>query len=281
MGFWFRFRKENTGIQFRQEKIERSVLTSLLQFLETLKLPDGSTGIRAQMWETHSSRENCLEGRMGRREFGSAPYCLLLYAKEGRSQYLNAGYAAGQAEALLRFQGIAASVLREFPERRKDAEHEKELCSAALAFGRRAAHREVSSDSYEEAFSCFCSSDEENWVEEVLALAKKRCPQGNRHVRIVKKNGELQVMQKESGARRTAASEFEAGLALAAIMTAAEALWIDLEMECSPVQQRGNSQYLVSVRKRPERKVLMQRSEETCGTEICKKSTKEQRWGYA
>lgn len=271
MNLWKRFRNKKAELQFEQEMIERSVLESLLSFLENLSLPDPALGLQVQLLEPG-------KGRSGRQALSSvAPYCLLLYVEEGSRQYLNGGYAAGQAVALLRFQGIAASILREFPEKHRAGNVGKGQCIAAVAFGR--GHSLAETHDWMADTPCICSWGGKNWAEEVTALAKKEYPAGSDYVRMVRKDGQLHIVQK-GVSRRNALAEFEAGLVLASVMAAADALWIDLEMQTNPVMESSSRGYLISFGRCQDRRPAQQ-AEVRADQERASEPAKNRRWGYA
>ena len=246
MNLFLKPRKKTNEISYMVE-IDDSLLDSVKTFTENLALPDQSGRIRVRM-ASKGDRGN-------RRSRERSVYYLLVFADGGERNYLNAGYAVGQMAMFLRFRGIEASVLHALPEWMEKESYEGMKCVAAVAFGMavRGQHRSVTSH---EDKSCVCSR-KENWYDQVLTYSKKRYPAGARAVKTVLSDDEIHFLVKTSSSKKAAVYEFEAGVAIASFMEAAEELWIDLELVRIPKYSQSavrGAQYLVSARTEQSRR---------------------------
>ncbi|MDY3250182.1 MAG: nitroreductase family protein [Candidatus Choladocola sp.] len=248
MNLFLKPRKKTNEISHMVE-IDESLLDSVRTFTENLVLPDRDGRIRIRMAAkgNHGNRR-----RSGERSV----YYLLVFADGGERNYLNAGYAVGQMAMFLRFRGIEASVLHSLPEWMEKESYEGMKCVAAVAFGMAVRKQHRSGTSHEDK-SCVCSNRKENWYDQVLSYSKKCYPAGVRAVKAVQSDNEVHFLVKTSSSKKAAVYEFEAGVAIASFMEAAEELWIDLELvripQYSQSAMRG-AQYLVSARTEQSRR---------------------------
>lgn len=250
MRLWLSSRKRQTNKQPSAPKLNKELLTRILDFsrsVEVLRLP-------AKMTIDLISQN----GAKAQREKEGSTYYLLVYSDELPYEYMNAGYAAGQILAYLCFLGIPAVLPNGIPTWAKEKNGQK--CITAVAFGSSLPSGRRLRQSSLEDVPCIYHDYREHWSEEVLRYVKKRFPTSLRAVRAVHEEGRICIVQKNTFARKTALSEYEAGLAAARIMTAAEELWMDLTFA-----ETNEAQCLISVCRRTDSVKLNRRVPEKAG----------------
>ena len=179
--------------------------------------------------------------------------CLLFGTDGTEESCMNAGYLAGQSASYLRFLGMETKIVKVMPEGVADRAPEDMNFIAALVAeedGLRERGRRKKAPS---ELSCIYTETRENWSDELLTFAKARYPKTFRRIRASRKESGIHFVMKRSGRRHAAEEAFEAGLAAANIMTAAEELWVDLEM--TRVSASSADGYLFSVRRKGERQI--------------------------
>lgn len=204
----------------RLQKIDVSVLSRVVAFAENVVPLSGYSAFRVKLITSAAKKyadgiANC------------EPYYLLIFAGEEDRKYLNGGYAAGQTAAFLRFLGLQARVMASVPGWMRD-EQKGERCVAAVAFGQTIPDKHHKHKEENHELPCICREFSDHWDEEVLELAKEKYPLHLANIRIVRENHCICLMQKSLVGKKTQIAEFEAGVAAAQLMAAAEELWIDL-----------------------------------------------------
>lgn len=244
-------------VQFAAQPLERSVLEAMLRYGTQITLPEPSGKLEIGLQESAQGRKK-----------GEAPYYLQFFSDNSREGWLNAGYAAGQTAAYMKFCGIGAAVLKEVPEhlqKQKDGL----ACAAVLAFGCKAAGSKRGKGFSSQETSCIRMEPGEQWGEEVLGFVKRHGLTGTEFTHMVFRGGRIHFLLKASARKHPQQAAVDAGILIAGIMAAAEELWIDLEM----VKQREITEagYLLSICRREEHgdtvteqvEVVEHRAEET------------------
>lgn len=245
-------------------QIDSAVLSSLVQFTETMKLPEPSTDIQVKLIETSKRRM-----RM------KAPYCLLICARTGERSWLNVGYAAGQAASFLRFQGISSQIYRAHAEWMLREAPDEGGCAAVLAFGMTETATKAGRESKEERL-CIFREAQDDWMEEVLRFAGEHFLLPKSAVRILQKDNRLYLGTRPARGKKAERHQLETGITAAHIMAAADELWIDLELE-----RTEESRMLIGIRRKQSGASVQQtRCTAAAGT-LGKLGGKKQRWRYA
>lgn len=228
-------------VQFAAQPLERSVLEAMLRYGAQITLPEPSGKLEIGLLE-------CAQGR----KKGEAPYYLQFFSDNSREGWLNAGYAAGQTAAYMKFRGIGAAVLKEVPEYLQQKKGNDLQCAAVLAFG----YKETDSKrgrtvSFQET-SCIRVERGEQWGEEILDYVKASGLAGTEYTHMAFRGGRIHFLLKASARKHPRQAAVDAGVLIAGIMAAAEELWIDLEM----VKQKEITEagYLLSVCRKNERR---------------------------
>lgn len=230
-------------MRFAAQPLEKSALDSVLRFADQVTRPEPSEAIVVQLTEG-------VEGfkRGGYKE--KAPYYLQFFSDSSREGWLNAGYAAGQTAAYMRFQGIEASVMQNMPEWMEQNTENGMHCSAVLAFGcqEKGSHKDKNSEVQDMA--CVRLENDEHWSEEIFELLKRRGTTGTEFTHMAFRENKLHFLLKTSARRYPQKAAVDAGVLIASIMAAAEELWIDLEF----VKQKSITEagYLLSVCRKDE-----------------------------
>lgn len=211
-------RKKQSSIHARTQKLNKELLERVLDFSRSVEVLRAPAKLQIHL----ASRS----GAQIERENGASAYYLLVYSDELPYAYMNAGYVAGQVLAYLCFLGIPAVLPHSIPAWAKERDGQE--CLAAVAFGGSLPMGRRPRQLGSEDIPCIYHDYRERWSEEVLRYVKKRFPTSLRSVCAVHEDGRICIVQKSAFARKAALAEFEAGLAAARIMTAAEELWIDL-----------------------------------------------------
>ena len=188
--------------------------------------------------------------------YGGQGACLLFYTDGTEAGSMNAGYLVGQSLAFLRFLGVEAVIGRVMPEGVLNNPPGAQRFAAALFLeerecrttGERRKGREQTAQS-----PCICTENRENWSDELLSFAKARYPRTFRRIRASRKESWIHFAMKRSGKRHAEEDAFEAGMAAANIMTAAEELWVDLEMV--KIRAAAPEGYLFSVCRKGDRRI--------------------------
>lgn len=225
-------------VQFAAQPLERSVLEAMLRYGAQITLPEPSGKLEIGLHErVRGSRK------------GKAPYYLQFFSDNSREGWLNAGYAAGQTAAYMKFCGLGAAVLKEIPEhlqKQKDGL----TCAAVLAFGCKAAGSKRGKGFSSQETSCIRMEPGEQWGEEVLGFVKRHGLTGTEFTHMVFRGGRIHFLLKASARKHPQQAAVDAGILIAGIMAAAEELWIDLEM----VKQKEITEagYLLSICRKEE-----------------------------
>lgn len=219
MNLFSGIRKKQTIVKFGMQPIDQEVLDRITNYAEHLPLLISSGRIHVQLMEE-------LEKGAGR-----VPYYLLFFTDGTEEGYLNAGYASGMTSYFLRFQGIAASVLRESPMRIHKTEYMGMRCTAALAFGYEPKGRDAHKRNVRETEApCILKEQRDHWEDEVLNFAKEHFEAIMSSVQVIRQDRWIHFMKKTTPRKNAQTTMFEAGAAIAGIMAAAEDLWIDLAL---------------------------------------------------
>lgn len=241
MNLFTRIKEKRQKVQFAAHSLDRGVLEAMLSYGAQIPLPESSEILEIRLLENLP---------VDRR--GEAPYYLLFFSDRSREGWLNAGYAAGQTAAYMKFQGIAASVLREVPEEMKKKRENGLRCAAVLAFGcQETGSRRSKAASGQEA-SCIRVERGGQWSEELLEAMKKQGLTGTEFTHMAVRGGQIHFLLKASARKHPQQAAVDAGVLIAGIMAAAEELWIDLEL----VKQKGITEegYLMSLCRKGEQR---------------------------
>lgn len=225
MNFFVRKEKRAADCGQHRQEIERQVLEDLLRFTADLALPVPSKRPVVQLAKRTAGQEG-------------TPDYLLIRSEE--AALFNAGYLAGQAASFLRFRGIEASLVREVPwQLLPQAELRIHSAAAggtapggrrfaaAIAFGGTAQRRSRRRGGSAAEYHCICRDSGMDWCRELLYAVKGQMPSAGAYVCAGRDGDCLHIRSRQRG--RSQQGVFEAGLALATVMSAAERLWIDLE----------------------------------------------------
>lgn len=269
-------RPETKKIQTVTEKEAQEVL----QYMQSLTLPHPQEKIKTELCDGQSMGKR-------RRQGAKAQWYLLIFGEEGQGAF-NAGYVLKQGLEFLRGRRIPAKILSQIPE--EPGDHH---CLGVLSIGMKA---ESSSASGREEMDsdCFLISRkrEEHWMEEVFAAAGKLLTADMRTgVRVIRRESVIHIAVGSCFGRNQAVSEFHAGVVLGALMTAAEKLWIDLDMVNlkEPQQAAGSDyltglDYLISICRKEDRELPLAKEQESVQERkrcLQGKPVKEHQWKYA
>lgn len=239
MNLFTKMRAKGKGRRQEMQSMEQSVLDGILRFASGVTVTESDGNIGVQLLEGAQ-----LQGRCEIR----APYYLQFLSDGSEQGCLNAGYAAGQTAAYLRLRGIKASVCRSFHEWPVKMDRGELHCLVLLAFGQKGEGGRYSGEGRQERYSCIRVDCGEKWSEEVLAFAGKRELLGAQYTRLICRGEQMHFIKKASARKHPQQAAIDAGLLMSDVMTAAEALWIDLEI----VKQKGIKEegYWYSIRQR-------------------------------
>lgn len=239
MNLFAKIRAKGKDRRLEMQAMEQGILDGILRFASGVTVTDG----------TGSARVCLVKGAQlqGRCEV-KAPYYLQFLSDGSEQGCLSAGYAAGQTAAYLRLRGIGAAVCRNFHEWPVRMDQGELQCSALLAFGQKREEGRNRGGNQPERYSCIRVGSGEKWSEEVLAFAGKRELLGAQYTRVICRGEQMHFMKKASARKHPQQAAVDAGLLMSDVMTAAEELWIDLEI----VKQKGIKEegYWYSIRQR-------------------------------
>lgn len=266
MNLFTKMRNEKIEAKFQPVRVQRAVLDGVVQFTKQAVLPDNSTAVHVNLIDTAE-----LGGK------GKVPYYLLVWAGSGEENWINVGYAAGQASTYLRFQGIFSQIIREAPEWLVRAVPDMGKCMAAVAFGFAEESFQKNENEWPER-PCICRDSQDGWTEEVLSVAIEHFMMPRSAVRVVRKNNRLYLGTRSSAGKKAEKYRLELGIAAANIMAAADELWIDLEIE-----RIDDPRMPVSIYRRQERESRQSagRLEEAAERFSGRLKGKKRRWRYA
>ena len=241
--------KKNSADSEQVKCLDREALESALMYAEHLILPEPSG--RAVAYLTEQKRKTA----SGEHE-SEKRYCIRFLSDGTKAGDLDAGYLAGQIASFLRFQGNAGIKLHRIPENGKNKFGDspkpntpwKMSCRAVLTSGecehtgrrRKRMNAEVEPGIYTEK--------REHWNEELLAYTKMQYPGTYRRLNSSYKDGWIHFSEKRRAGIHSFTDSFDAGLAAAQIMSAAEKLWVELEFSQNTSSDSVN--YLFSVRRK-------------------------------
>ncbi len=157
--------------------------------------------------------------------------CSLLFFTDGTDAgSLNAGYMAGQCASFLHFLGMESAVLHTVPEGITETLQEGWQFAAALSLDKKYLEENRRADRSSAVSSCIYTENRENWSDELLTFAKSCYPKSFHRIRASRRENWIHFSMKRTARRHGTEAAFEAGMAAANIMAAAEELWVDLEM---------------------------------------------------
>lgn len=260
--------------------LDREVLKRALHYAEHLVLPEPSGKAVAYLTEQKVKRAS-------EKLENEKRYCIRFLSDGTKAGDLNAGYLAGQISAFLRFQGNAGIRIHKIEEKEKkkitDAAKPdtpwKMHCRAVLASGEHEHTGRRRKRMISEIEPGIYTEKRENWNEELLAYTRKQYPGTFRKLNSTYKDGWIHFSEKRPAGIHLLADAFEAGLAAAQIMAAAEMLWVELEL--SKNTACSDADYLFSVRRKAynDTEKLTDIAEQTERT-ICEAQEKESGKGY-
>lgn len=262
MGLLDKMKKGNTEKDILVKKVDRTVLNRVQQFIEDLDFPEALEKVCIKPVEAPKKH---MRGRA---------QCYLVFDAEN---WINVGYAVGQAASFLRFQGIPSQVLTEVPEWMDDRDREDGRCAAALAVGM--AGQALWRDRTAQPESpCIYMEARENWTEEVFQFAKERFLLPTGAVRVMRKNNRMYLGTKPASGKKAYKRQLEVGIAAANIMAAADELWIDVEMK-----KTDEPRMLLAICRKQEEESKQQggRLEEAAERLSGRIKEKKHRWRYA
>lgn len=237
-----KIRTERSRTKKEKRSLEKSVIDSVVRFADQIKSPEPAGELTIRLVEH-------LEGGKSGRKKMEAPYYLQFFSENTREGCLNAGYAAGQTAAYMRFRGISAVILRTIPEWMAHRTEDGAECRVVLAFGGKEVlgHRE---NDWKER-SCVHVDSKEHWSEEILEFIKKQGLIGTEFTHVVFREECLHFLFKTTARKNPDQAAVDAGILIANIMAAAEELWIDLDfVKKSEITETG---YLLSVCRREDK----------------------------
>lgn len=240
MNFFTGIGRKHTTLQDRHGMPDIELLNRTVDYAQHLSLPekDGAASIQSAI------------------AYGGQNACLLFYTDGTEAGSMNAGYLVGQSLAFLRFLGVEAVIGRVMPEGVANTPPGEQRFAAALFLEERGSRTIAERRRRNERTAqspCICTENRENWSDELLSFAKARYPRTFRRIRASSKESWIHFAMKRTGRRHAAEDAFEAGMAAANIMTAAEELWVDLEMV--KIRAAASDGYLFSVCRKGDRRI--------------------------
>lgn len=218
--------------------MEQGLLDAVLRFSDQIAELKPSGSLRISLIEGESLRQ------AGKRNI-QTPYYLQFFSDGSQAGCLNAGYAAGQAAAYLKFRGISVPVLDIVPEWLQSCETSGEQCSAVIGFGTQETKSRTAKKASAQELPCI-RVEKEQWCAEILEFIKKQGLMRPEYTYMVFRNGGIHFLLKTTARRHPQQAAVDAGIQIANVMTAAEELWIDLEtVKQKEITEEG---YLMSVR---------------------------------
>lgn len=276
---WFTRTKDRQS-EHREQELEEARIQDLLRYIRELELPEPSEALELSVF-----CRSAVRGGERRRFAVRAPYYLLAYADTEEGGSLNAGYVLERAAVLLRFQGVATRILTQVPDRLELPDGK--LCVAVLAIGteRRTGSLWGERDSAEPEHPLICRDAGESWTDEVLAYAEKLLPQESQAgVRMIRSPYALHFAAGKYFGRSAGSSRFGAGVLLAAVMAAAEELWMELGMiRVLPQfqEQLAGPDYLITVCRMQDRAKIQKGAGLAVSGTQRRTSVGDHRWKYA
>lgn len=221
--------------------VQRSVMERAAEYAGRLMLPNPEGHVTLQLEETEPAK------------------VYLLFLTDGTAAgSLDAGYAAGQAAAFLRFQGCEPEIMRGLPGDVLQGFLQKTVpmqCAAGLTFGRKRSgvkHKTEAADRF-----CICTEKRENWDDELLAFTKARYPKTFSWLDVSRKESRIYFSGRRISRKHMCASAFETGIAISNVMAAADELWLDLEMV--QLEAMLKEKYLFGVCRKRDRRTVRKR----------------------
>lgn len=231
--------KKKQEAQFEKQSLEPEVLDAAVCFAQQAAGLNGAGSLQLCLLKGASLLQ------AGGRNV-QAPYYLQFFSDGSLEECLNAGYAAGQTAAYLRFRGIAAVIPDTVPEWLQPKRAEDMHCSVVLAFGGKEAKQKNSKKSLEQEHPCIRIEKEQAWSGEILDFIKKQGMVRPEYTHMVFRNGSIHFLLKTTARRHPQQAAVDAGIQIANVMAAADELWIDLEtVKQKEITEAG---YLLSVR---------------------------------
>ncbi len=211
-------RLSNSKVRAREAKTNDPEIRSvslpenLQEFLQQLEMPDPF-------------------GRPGVRFLGRKGDCqsLCFYAPGKEQSFLNAGYAAGQTAAYLRFLGSEVHIR---PEKRHLRSGMGKTDIAVLTYlmpKGKAADAAAKENSRVDPF--LFGEWGKDWNRKLLNMVNKESDFKSSAVHLECSDDMIRVTANPSPVKREKQCEFEAGVALAEVMATGERMWMDLEMQ--------------------------------------------------
>ncbi len=251
-GIW----KKNSADSEQIKYLERNVLESALLYAEHLVLPEPSG--KAVAYLTEQKRKTAAGDLENEKR-----YCIRFLSDGTKAGDLDAGYLAGQIASFLRFQGNAGIKLHRITENGKNKFGDlpkpdipwKMNCRAVLTSGEHERTGRHKKHMFSDADPGIYTEKRDNWSEELLAYTRQQYPGTYRRLNSRYKDGWIHFSEKRRAGIHSFADAFDAGLAAAQIMAAAEVLWVELEL--SQNTACGDTDYLFSVRRKEIKKKRM------------------------
>lgn len=225
--------------RFDKQLLDREVLDKIVCFAQqAAKLSRSS-----EVWVQLSEGEGLLSA--GGKNV-QAPYYLQFFSDDSVDGCLNAGYAAGQTAAYLRFCGITVQISDVIPEWLQSQNAEGVFCHAVVMFGGKELRMKNGRRGMQQELPCIRIDNEQSWSGEILEFIKAQGMVRPEYTHMVFRNGSIHFLLKTTARRHPQQAAVDAGIQIANVMAAADELWIDLEtVKQKEITEAG---YLLSVR---------------------------------
>ena len=232
--------KKNSEETVQIKCLEKDVLENALLYAEHLDLPEPSGKAIAYLTEQKKK----------------SAYCIRFLSDGTKAGDLDAGYLAGQVAAFLHFQGNTGIRIHRIQENGRDTGTDtsrndtpwKMRCRAILTSGESEHSGRRKKRMRSQMEPGIYTEKRENWNEELLAYTKLQYPGTYRRLHSSYKDGWIHFSEKRPVGLHSFADAFDAGMAAAQIMAAAEMLWVELEL--TRKSSDGGADYLFSVRRK-------------------------------
>lgn len=165
----------------------------------------------------------------------TAPYYLSFYSQEGEKNRMNAGCVMEQLSLYMTCRGIGSCYLggRSFLKRNEEYKGQKLIMEMAFGVPQGTLTRDPSrANRIELKELCVLKEPMRSWMHHILEAARMAPSSFNSQPwRFLVSNGRIHIFsRKESGGTRGKLSDFNLGVMLGHIMTAAEELWLEVDL---------------------------------------------------
>ncbi len=220
---------------------------NLQEFLQQLEMPDPF-------------------GRPGVRFLGKRGDCqsLCFYATGKEQSFLNAGYAAGQTAAYLRFLGSEVHIRSEKRRLRSGMGRNTDIAILTYLMPKWKAE-DVRANENGKNDPFLFGEWGKDWNKKLLNMVNKDSDFRPAAVRLECSDDMIRVTANPSPVKREEQCEFEAGVALADVMATGERMWMDLDMQViEHATEQGSRHCTVLVFQ--SQRVVRQETQQTANT---------------